>query len=245
MGGRICIETANVAYDAPQRPRELDPGDFVSISVEDTGVGMTEEVLAKAFDPFFTTKEFGQGSGLGLSQVHGIAKQSGGTVEIESAPGQGTTVRIYLPKAPTQPLEQPRRIEASERRPQGSGAILVVDDDALIREFVTASLADSGYSVLEAADGHAALRTLEEEAVDVAVIDLAMPEVPGIEVARRARLARKDLPILFITGYADPELVGAVGDDPLLMKPFRAAALKAEVAAILVQARGMAARADA
>jgi signal transduction histidine kinase/CheY-like chemotaxis protein len=245
MGGRICIESANVPYDAPQRPRELDPGEFVSITMRDTGTGMTEEVLAKAFDPFFTTKEFGRGSGLGLSQVHGIAKQSGGTVEIESIPGQGTTVRIYLPKASIQRLDQSRHIEASGHRPQGSAAILVVDDDPLIREFVTASLVDSGYSVSEAADGYAALRTLEEEAVDVAVIDLAMPEMQGIEVARRARLSRRDLPILFITGYADPELVGAVGDDPLLMKPFRAATLRAEVASILIRARGMAARAEA
>jgi signal transduction histidine kinase/CheY-like chemotaxis protein len=236
MGGRISIETANVPGDAPQRPRELDPGDFVSITIRDTGTGMTEEVLARAFDPFFTTKEFGQGSGLGLSQVHGIAKQSGGTVEIESAPGQGTTVRLYLPKASTQPLDLSRRIEASEHKPRGGAAILVVDDDPLIREFVAESLGDAGYSVLAAADGYAALRTLEEEAVDIAVIDLAMPEMPGIEVARQARLARKDLPVLFITGYADPELVGAVGDDPLLMKPFRAAALKAGVAAILIRA---------
>ena len=245
MGGRISIETANVPGDAPQRPRELDPGDFVSITIRDTGTGMTEEVLARAFDPFFTTKEFGQGSGLGLSQVQGIAKQSGGTVEIESVPGQGTTVSIYLPKASIQRFDQSRHIEVSEHRPQGSAAILVVDDDPLIREFVIASLADAGYAVSEAANGHAALRTLEEEAVDLAVIDLAMPEIPGIEVARRARLSRKDLPILFITGFADPELVGAVGGDPLLMKPFKVAALKAEVAGLLIRGRGMGAGAEA
>jgi len=151
------------------------PGDYVMIAVIDTGAGMTPDVLARAFDPFFTTKEVGKGTGLGLAMVFGFAKQSGGHAEISSVVGEGTTVRLFLPRfvgARAPPIET---VPAGPAR--GSGTVLVVEDEAEVRDVAGAVLRDLGYRVLEAADGPAALRMMshDSEAVDVALIDVVAP----------------------------------------------------------------------
>jgi CheY-like chemotaxis protein len=207
---------------------ELGSGDYVELAVSDTGAGMPPEVAARAVDPFFTTKGVGKGTGLGLSQVYGIARQAGGTVRIETSPGAGTTVRVLLPR--TEPPEDAVAAAQLERTagPDGDAAILVVDDDPDIRRMLAASLDALGYRVLQAADGPEGLSALLTHAPDLMIVDFAMPGMNGAEVARRARLQRPDLPILFASGYADTDAIhqAAGVDAPLLRKPFRIAALQ-------------------
>ncbi len=233
-GGRLTIGTVNLGAEDDGHPPELAPGDYVSVFVRDTGSGMSEAVQARAFEPFFTTKAFGKGSGLGLSQVYGMARQSGGTVTIASRPGAGTCVRVFFPRAP-QSLPVGRIDEGSDAAPAApSGTtILVVDDDEQVRGFVADSLEEHGYRVFDAPCAEAALDILGTRPIDAAVIDLAMPGMDGPELARRARLHRRDLPIVFVTAHIDPDLAAAVRDQPLLLKPFRIAALTRELAAIL------------
>jgi two-component system NtrC family sensor kinase len=237
-GGRLTISTANVRATDPSRPLDIEPRDYVMVAVSDSGIGMTDDIRARAFEPFFTTKEVGKGSGLGLSQVYGMARQSGGTVTIESAPDRGTTVRLYVPRSVAQHPAEIERLQGAEDRGHAIGAtVLVVDDDFQVRNFVTDSLAESGYRTLEAVDGHAALRILERELVDLAVIDLALPGMDGGELARSARQRRSDLPIIFITAYAEGDMIDALEDEPLLMKPFRAHALVREINELLTRVR--------
>ena len=240
-GGRLTITTSNVSASNPSRPPDIEPRDYVMIAVSDNGVGMTDEVRAHVFEPFFTTKDVGKGSGLGLSQVYGMARQSGGTVTIDSAPDRGTTVRLYVPRA-TAP--RPARVErlprSEEPRMPPSATVLVVDDDFQVRSFVADSLMESGYRTIEAPDGRSALRILDGEPIDLAVIDLAMPGMDGRELATHVRERRKDLPILFMTAYVEGDLIDALKDQPLLMKPFRATALAREIDGILSRARGAA-----
>src|SRR4029077_5908517 len=156
--------------------------DYVMVAVSDNGVGMTDDVRAHVFEPFFTTKEVGKGSGLGLSQVYGMARQSGGTVTIDSAPDRGTTVRLYVPRATSPRSARAERLPRSEdRRIPASATVFVVDDDFQVRSFVADSLTESGYRTIEAPDGRSALRILDGEPVDLAVIDLAMPGMDGRE----------------------------------------------------------------
>jgi signal transduction histidine kinase/CheY-like chemotaxis protein len=238
-GGRLTITTVNVSAADPRSPPEIEPRDYVMVAVSDNGIGMTDDIRARVFEPFFTTKEIGKGSGLGLSQVYGMARQSGGTVTIESTPDQGTTVRLYVPRAAPQcAVRAERPPQAADQRMSVGATVLVVDDDFQVRNFVADSLAESGYRTLEAPDGHAALHILDGEAVDLAVIDLAMPGMDGRELARCARQRRKDLPILFMTAYVEAGLIDALEDEPLLMKPFRATALAKEIDDILARARG-------
>ncbi|HKW52537.1 MAG TPA: ATP-binding protein, partial [Stellaceae bacterium] len=241
-GGRLTISTANVAAADPSRPPDIEPRDYVMVAVSDNGVGMTDDIRARVFEPFFTTKEVGKGSGLGLSQVYGMARQSGGTVTIDSAPDRGTTVRLYVPRA-TSPraarAERPARAE--DRQVSAAATVLVVDDDFQVRNFVADSLMESGYRTIEAPDGRSALRILDGESIDLAVIDLAMPGMDGRELAKHARQRRKDLPILFMTAYVEGDMIDALKDQPLLMKPFRATALAKEIDDILARVRGTAA----
>ena len=241
-GGRLTITTSNVSASNPSRPPDIEPRDYVMVGVSDNGIGMTDEVRAHVFEPFFTTKDVGKGSGLGLSQVYGMARQSGGTVTIDSAPDRGTTVRLYVPRA-TAP--RPARVErlprSEEPRMPPSATVLVVDDDFQVRSFVADSLMESGYRTIEAPDGRSALRILDGEPIDLAVIDLAMPGMDGRELAKHVRQRRKDLPILFMTAYVEGDLIDALKDQPLLMKPFRATALAREIDGILSRARGAAA----
>jgi signal transduction histidine kinase len=234
VGGTLSVETANVTLDPPARPEEPGAGDYVMVAVTDTGSGMSQEVLDKVFEPFFTTKEVGKGSGLGLSQVFGLAKQSGGGVRIDSAPGEGASVRVFLPRAaalsPAPDVEPALEEEAAPRDLK----VLVVDDDSAVREVTAGILHDLGYRVVEAGSGGAALDLLDRQSeIDLLLLDFAMPGMNGAEVAREVHARRPDLPILFVTGYADTEALAAAGDDGILRKPFVEKDLAAKLRSLL------------
>ncbi|HEX6843268.1 MAG TPA: ATP-binding protein [Stellaceae bacterium] len=237
-GGRLTIATTNVPASDLRRPSDIEPRDYVMVAVSDNGIGMSDEVRAHVFEPFFTTKEVGKGSGLGLSQVYGMARQSGGTVTVDSAPERGTTVRLYVPRAASlRPARAERPPPAEERPVSPAATVLVVDDDFQVRNFVADSLSEAGYRTVQAPDGRSALRILDGEPIDLAVIDLAMPGMDGRELAQHARQRRKDLPILFMTAYVEGDLIDALKDQPLLMKPFRATALARQIDDILARVR--------
>jgi PAS domain S-box-containing protein len=224
VGGSLTLETANVTLTRPPaRPEEPPPGDYVALSVNDTGPGMAEEVLAKAFEPFFTTKEIGKGSGLGLAQVYGFAKQSGGGVRIDTRPGEGTSVKVYLPRA--EPAgDRPADRPASETVTRASSGrrILLVDDDSAVRQVTAAMLQELGYEVAEAGSGGAALELLRRDrGVALLLIDYAMPGMSGAETAQAAAAVRPGLPVLFITGYADLKALRQIGEDRIVQKPFQ------------------------
>ncbi|WP_296069959.1 PAS domain-containing sensor histidine kinase [uncultured Agrobacterium sp.] len=213
-GGRLTIEISRVKLDtdyARMYPN-LKPGNYVQISVTDTGTGMTPEVKEKAFEPFFTTKDVGAGSGLGLSMVYGFARQSGGNVQLYSEQGQGTSVRIFLPAAPHTPtlLEEDIK-DAPTTIARGSGEkILVVEDDARVRRVAVARLDELGYTIIEASNGVEALEQLEGHS-DIALLfsDIVMPGgMAGDELADLARALRPDIKVLFTSGYAEPAVAG-------------------------------------
>jgi PAS domain S-box-containing protein len=218
---------------------ELDAGDYVELSIADTGVGMAEDVLARAFEPFFTTKDVGKGTGLGLSMVYGMARQSGGTARIESRPGEGTTVKLLFRVATELPASGAGR-EAEAETAAGENqraSIMVIDDDPDVRGFVVASLEEQGYDVREASEGAAGLKALAKQPAALVVLDFIMPGLSGAEVASRIRVSRPDQPILFVSGYNETEAVRRVAPDaPLLAKPFRAEALTKAVRAALAGA---------
>jgi CheY-like chemotaxis protein len=233
-GGALTISTRNLDETEPARPLDLvgDAAGYIVLTVSDSGVGMTEEVAARAFEPFFTTKGAGKGSGLGLSMVYGLAKQLGGTVTIDSKVGRGTAVAIYIPiatEAVVAPGDAPPAHRTATAASHGA-PVLVVDDDAMVRDTTCAALREFGYEVLEAGDGASALQILDSNcAVDVLVTDLVMPGMPGAILALQARKRRPNLPVVLMTGYSDalePEGL----DCPLLQKPFRPAQLAAIVA---------------
>ncbi len=234
VGGALTVETGNVTLGPPNRPEEAPAGDYVMVAVTDTGSGMTEEVLGKAFEPFFTTKGVGKGSGLGLSQVFGVAKQSGGGVRIESKLGQGTAVQVFLPKASRAPEEELAAPPPPPAWTPKNVHVLLVDDDSAVREVTAGILHDLGYRVIEAGSGGAALDVLDREAeIDLLLLDFAMPGMNGAEVAREVHARRPDLPILFVTGYADTEVLAAAGDGGILRKPFVEKDLAAKVRSAL------------
>jgi signal transduction histidine kinase/CheY-like chemotaxis protein len=230
-GGRLTVTTANIGAGDPRRPAELAPGDYVAVSVSDTGTGMTTEVLAKAFEPFYTTKDVGRGTGLGLSQTYGVARQSGGTVRVDTKLGRGTTVTVYLPRATAGAAATPIEAAAGPQGLRRDGVVLVVDDDPDVRELTVALLESLGYAVTAAESGRAALEILERGArVDLMLIDYAMPEFNGVETVRLVRAQRPELPILLMTGYADTgALEGEAGRDGILKKPFTLAELAARI----------------
>ncbi|WP_145142086.1 hybrid sensor histidine kinase/response regulator [Pseudomonas duriflava] len=207
VGGSLRVTTANqVITQPPSRPEEPEPGDYVMLSVKDSGTGMSDEVLAKAFEPFFTTKEVGKGSGLGLAQVFGFAKQSGGGVRIETQEGVGTEVMVFLPRADV-PLDERLADESFDTENTSGGpqrTILVVDDDHAVREVTSTWLKELGYQVIEAQNGFAALAQLEGNAnIDLLLADFAMPGMNGAELAQNLRQRKRDIPVVFITGYAE------------------------------------------
>ena len=233
-GGKLTIETANKWLDdRSARERDLAPGQYVSLCVTDTGVGMDAEVQARAFDPFFTTKPMGEGTGLGLSMVYGFARQSGGQVRIYSEIGKGTTMCLYFPRhlGPADGEE----FRPADLADMGDGeTVLVVEDEATIRQFVAEELAEGGYRCLEAFDGAAAMRVLQSTArIDLLVTDVGLPGgMNGRQVADAARVARPGLKVLFITGFADNAAVGNGHLDPgmeVLTKPFDMSALSAKI----------------
>ena len=233
VGGVLTVSTANATLGQPRRAEEPPPGDYVMVAVSDTGTGMPSDVLAKVFEPFFTTKAVGKGSGLGLSQVFGLAKQSGGGVRIDTAPGKGTSVKVYLPRcddiaAPRAlPREAPRSID-------GRPVVLLVDDDSAVREITAGMLDELGYCVVEAGSGGAALETLQQRPdIDLMLLDFAMPGMNGAEVAREAVTRRPSLPIVFVTGYADVEALAHAGEAGVIQKPFEDHELASKLRAVL------------
>jgi PAS domain S-box-containing protein len=242
-GGTLTIATRCVSCD---HEPDVEPGDYVEVSVADTGEGMTPEVLARATEPFFSTKPTGKGTGLGLPQVYGIARQSGGTLRIESSPGAGTNVRLLLPQASGEGVDDEDQIEAaapgSSDKPTGETRIVVIDDDKDVRAFLAGSLESLGYRVSEADCGEAGLKRLAESRPDLVLLDYAMPGMNGADVARAARARDGTLPIVFVTGYAvSDQLEAALGPDvKVLRKPFTAAQLAAVVEEQLASAQGSA-----
>lgn len=235
-GGEILITTR---LRPLQGDAELPDGDYVELAVKDFGTGMTPEVAERAFEPFFTTKKTGKGTGLGLSQVYGTLHQSGGTVRIDSTPGAGTTVRLYLRRTDGRSRdEQQPRLPAAGEAPQAT--VLVVDDDPDVRAFLKDSLDSLGYEPIVADDGAAALRTLERVIPDVLILDFAMPGMNGAEVARQARERLPELPIIFASGYSESAAVSSVQGERsrILHKPFRVADLQAAIAELLKSAAG-------
>jgi PAS domain S-box-containing protein len=231
-GGALTIATRlrRVVAEA-----ELLPGEYVELSVTDTGSGMPPDVAARAFDPFFTTKGPGKGTGLGLSQVYGIARQAGGSVRIETRPGAGTTVRMLLPRTAALPAAEEGGAAPRGGPDRASACVLVVDDDPDMRRVLVASLETLGYGVLEAEDGPSGLAVLDRGAPDLLLLDFAMPGMNGAEVARLVRQRRPELPIVFASGYADTAAIeGAAGPEArVLRKPFRMEELQAVLAEAL------------
>jgi PAS domain S-box-containing protein len=231
QGGTLTICTDRVRLDeAPDHAA----GEFVRITVADTGSGMAPDVLARATEPFYSTKPLGKGTGLGLAQVYGIAQQAGGTLRIESEEGKGTSVHILLPGGaiPLEPeAEEARRISPAPRSAAAGATILIVDDDSDVRTFLAESLEGLGCTVATAASGAEGLEALRESPPDLALIDYAMPGMNGADVAREARRLHPGLPIVFVTGYAESEqLESALGCDvPVLRKPFTLAELASAV----------------
>ena len=240
VGGTLSVSTANVALGEPLSPEEPPAGDYVAVCVSDTGTGMSEQVRRKVFEPFFTTKETGKGSGLGLSQVLGFAQQSSGGVRLESRPGEGTRVHIYLPRSEAQ-AERIATALVRNRTPAlaNGGKVLLVDDDNAVREVTAAMLRDLGYLVLEAGSGGGAFDLLERErVVDLIVMDFAMPGMNGAEVARQARIDRPTVPILFITGFADRAAIAGIDGAQIIGKPFTRDELADKVTQVLTHRAG-------
>jgi len=214
----------------------LSSGEYVEVLVRDTGTGMDADVVARAFDPFFTTKGVGKGTGLGLSQVYGMARQAGGTAEIQSTVGFGTSVTVLLPRstATASPSKDPSVTEVmSGLRHQSK--ILVVDDDPEVRRVLIDSLEVLGFQVVAAEDGPSGLRALAAESPDLMVVDFAMPGMNGAQLAELARSERPGLPIIFASGYADTSAVEAAAgvSSTILRKPFDINELEAALRALL------------
>jgi len=236
-GGQLTIETGNCSLDEAYA-RDHDgavPGDYVQIAVTDTGVGMEREVAERAIEPFFTTKEVGKGTGLGLSQVYGFVKQSGGYVAIDSEPGRGTTVNIYLPRHGGADSAEEREEPEYASLPGGRSdeLVLVVEDEDQVREFSTETLRDLGYSVLAAPNGPAALEILRQRSdIRLLFTDVVMPEMNGRQLVDQARALRPGLKCIFTTGYAR-DAIGPQGSVDqgvaLLQKPFTVAQLAVRV----------------
>jgi len=233
-GGRLTLDVVDETLDdAEAGQRDLPAGDYIKIRVTDTGTGIPSDVIDRIFDPFFTTKPLGQGTGLGLSMVHGFVRQSGGQVQLRSAPGEGTAICLLLPRFAGEPESAQR--PAPVQPAGGSGrTVLVVDDEMIVRMLMVELLEEAGYNVIEAEDGPSALRALQQERrIDVLVTDVGLPGgMNGRQVADAARETRPALGVLFVTGYAD---MRAVGDDmeggmQVMAKPFEGDELLRRVA---------------
>ena len=235
QGGVLRLSTSLANLGAPKASSEPEAGRYIALSVKDTGPGMSDDVAERAFEPFFTTKPLGKGSGLGLSQVLGLAKQLGGGVRLQTAPNAGVEVILYLPVSP-----EPEAVVGADRqseppRAREGARVLVVDDDPDVRRFVVDFLEDSGYGVADAVDGPSGLKALQEKGpFDLILLDFAMPGMTGSEVARTVRAANPGQPILMMTGYLEHEAVlSELGAQPMLQKPFDPSELLFRVAALI------------
>ena len=242
-GGRLTIETGNRWIDArTAKAQDLEPGQYVSICVSDTGTGMAPEVAARAFEPFFTTKPLGEGTGLGLSMIYGFVRQSGGQVRIYSEAGEGAMICLYLPRHFGE-VDDADLIPEVEQAPraQAGETVMVVDDEPTVRMLVAEILHELGYQCIEASDGAAGLKLLQSGArIDLLVTDVGLPGgMNGRQMADAARIDRPDLKVLFITGYAENAVVGNGHLDPgmhVMTKPFAMEALGSRIRE-LIEAR--------
>src|SRR5215472_17306085 len=234
--GRLILRTDNVTAGGGYG-LDLLAGDYVVLSVSDTGCGMSAKLIERAFEPFYTTKEVGKGTGLGLSQVYGFAKQSGGAARIESRQGVGTTVSIYIPRCDELLVAQDGVADRLQAGSFGGATILVVEDDEDVREMIVGMREDLGYRVLVAQSGPDALTILQrEKSVELLFTDVVMPAgMSGADLARTAHLLRPQLKILLTSGYAgaEPGTLTARREFPFIAKPYRASALGAKLREIL------------
>jgi CheY-like chemotaxis protein/anti-sigma regulatory factor (Ser/Thr protein kinase) len=219
-GGHLRISAAEEVTKAPTE--QLPAGRYVRITVTDTGKGMDPETLARCIEPFFSTKGVGQGTGLGLSMVHGLAAQLAGDLRIQSSPGEGTSIELWLPTS-EQSIVDERAVEGDTDIPAAAGVALVVDDEELVRCSTADMLEELGYETIQAGSAEEALHILEKRHVDLLVTDHLMPGMTGTELARLTRTQRPDLKVLIVSGYADAE--GIDRTHTRLTKPFRQAEL--------------------
>jgi PAS domain S-box-containing protein len=240
QGGRITIETRNMSFDEHycRTHPAYKPGQFVELSVGDSGTGMTPEVMSHLFEPFFTTKGPGKGTGLGLATVYGIVQQAGGFITVDSRPGTGSMFNVFVPSIPT---EEPRTtVERLAPPPRGRETVLLVEDEHGVRRLARLSLERHGYTVLEASSGREAIELSQtyEGDIEVLLTDVVMPELNGREVSERLRVHRPDLKVLYMSGYNDDAVVRhGVVDSPVafLQKPFDARTLATKVRDVLGQ----------
>nr|WP_269802837.1 response regulator [Pseudomonas uvaldensis] len=234
-GGRLVVKTFNQYLDTgfTDAYTNLEPGDYVVLSVQDTGCGMPEAVVSRAFDPFFTTKPIGQGTGLGLSMIYGFSKQSHGHVTIDSVVGQGTTVNLYLPRFHGEEVQEAPVDNQHTPHAQNGETVLIVEDDPAVRVLVSAVLSELGYTFLEAADANGAIPILQSgQRIDLLISDVGLPGMNGRQLAEIGRQLRPDLRVLFITGYAEHAAVRGGFLDPgmqMVTKPFTFDLLTAKV----------------
>ena len=225
-GGLLLIETSNQQLDRSYTDahENLQPGDYVVLSVSDTGSGMPESVISRAFDPFFTTKPIGQGTGLGLSMIYGFCKQSHGHVAIQSELGRGTTVQLYLPRHQGEVTEEEELYQSNALQANEGETVLIVEDDPAVRALVSEVLSELGYLYVEAEDAPSAVPVLEsDQRIDLLISDVGLPGMNGRQLAEIARQLRPDLKVLFITGYAEHATVRAGFLDTgmqMITKPF-------------------------
>src|ERR1035437_9493374 len=239
-GGTLTIQTANMergAADGPLTPEQAD-GEYVRLSVSDTGQGMDEETRRHIFEPFFTTKEVGRGTGLGLSTVYGIVKQSGGYIEVSSEPGRGSSFSVYLPRVDDVMPSSVTGATASMAAHRTGETILVVEDEETVRHLVASMLKSSGYRVIAPATPREALRICGEfsTALDLLLTDVILPDTDGVEVAAKAVASRPNLRVLFMSGYTEHPVLRLPGFDrgaPFIQKPFTKAMLAAKVREVL------------
>jgi two-component system, cell cycle sensor histidine kinase and response regulator CckA len=244
-GGRLTIDTRNVTVDdafARARPPML-PGEYVRLTVADTGQGMDAATKARIFEPFFTTKEQGKGTGLGLATVYGVVKQSGGCIWVESEPGKGARFEVYLPIV-HEAEEQTRPAGIANACTHRSETILIVEDEAEVRELAALFMKSAGYTVLTARDGVDALASVQssKKQIDVVVTDVVMPNMRGPDLAKRLRSLRPDIKIIYMSGYL--EYNGGSGefleDGFFLQKPFTRDTLSSKVMEALESERASA-----
>ncbi|WP_158925320.1 PAS-domain containing protein [Acidisphaera sp. S103] len=236
-GGTLTFAASvDVVAENVRHPADLDAGRYVRLSVADTGSGIPEPLLARVLEPFFSTKPAGQGTGLGLSMAKGFAEQSGGGLTIDSAPGRGTTICLWFPEATRTDVADKPAEPSKGARDEASRRVLLVDDEAMVRETLAASLEDAGYIVSTAADGSQALDVLlSSTAVDILVTDLSMPGIDGLAVIQKARCQRPGLPAVLLTGHAESAAEGtASGSYTLIRKPVTGLQLAAAIEALLV-----------
>jgi CheY-like chemotaxis protein len=241
--GRVTIETSTVVWDKAYAERhegvEIPLGRYILLAVSDTGCGMGPDIQARIFEPFFTTKPIGQGTGLGLSTVYGIVKQSGGFVWVYSEPGEGSVFKVYLPEARATQLAD-LTPDPSTIPQGGSETILVIEDEEIVRTLASRGLQDHGYTVVQAKNGAEALHYIQQHpgTVDLAISDVVMPEMGGRELAQNVALFEPDLPILFMSGYTGDDVVQRGLLDPgapFQQKPFTPGALASKVRTMLDQ----------